>query len=164
MHRQQPQAPNSKCPSVVTICRSKPKVPRYLRCLPKYLVTAKSRAWKAWRVNRYSIVVLPTRLQVNICTDYRAPTSEALRHIFSQQRDLSRSESISKSAFHGRYGPGRCRKQVLIRTSPILHRASRGSPGRQRTRGACSDTQVQRPMLTQLFSLPNYWKRMGQKR
>lgn len=34
---------------------------------------------------RQSIVVLPTRLQVNICTDYRAPTSEALA-TFSHNR------------------------------------------------------------------------------
>lgn len=101
---------------------------------------------------------------VNICTELQP--LRALATFLSQNKGFLLSNNISRFVKYGRYGSGRCRKQIIVCTSPVLYRAHWGSSRRQRTRGDCSNIWIggQRLMLTIFFSLPNYCKRMGQKR
>ena len=126
------------------ICRTKP--PLLVTCLEslaRQSITRSNACADATSINIFSYLpsLLPLRRSLQFYT------TEAL---------VAR-QNISKSIRYGHHGAGRCGKQVLICTSPVLHRANRGSSWRQRVGGVCSNScnASQRLMRIQLFSWPS---------
>lgn len=127
------------------ICRTKPRFKvTCLESLARQSITRSNACADATSINIFSY--LPTLLPLR-----RSPQ-------FYTTEGLVARQNISRSIKYGHYGSGRCGKQGFVCTSPVLHRANRGSSRRQRVGGACSNscTASQRLMLIHIFSWPSY--------